>query len=232
MRSLFVSIIVLLLALPVYATPSEVWSYSDTCAVFSMAINSEGYVGMAFGYYAELLSPEGKLILKAPTRGIAYSTALSNTNILVIGTEGSWVQAFKDSKSPIWEHRLRNAVVTVSVSDNGSITVAGDASGYIYLFRDGKLSWERKVGNYMWSVVISGRVLYAGSDSGIWAFSLDGKSLWSSSPGSAVRKIVVAGDRIIALVVPESEEWERARGLYKHRKGTVEEALQRLRQDR
>ncbi|WP_297499398.1 PQQ-binding-like beta-propeller repeat protein [Thermococcus sp.] len=207
MRSLFVPFVIILLSLPVYAAPSELWSYSDTCAVFSMALNSDGYIGLAFGYYAELLSPDGKLLLKAPTRGIAYSTALSGNNLLIIGTEGSWVQAFNDSKRPIWEYRLRSPVVTVSVSDNGSVAVAGDASGYIYLFRDGKLSWEKKVGNYTWSTVISNGVIYVGSDSGIRAFSLDGKSLWSSFPGAAVRKIVVAGDRVVALAVPKSEEW-------------------------
>jgi len=197
----------LLVMMPfVMASPVKLWSYSDTCAVFSMDINGKGYIGLAFGYYAELLSPEGKLVLKAPTRGIAYSTALSESNVLLVGTEGSWVQAFKNSKSPVWEHKLRNAVVSVSISGDG-LSAAGDASGYVYLFMDGKPAWEQKVGDYVWSVILSNGTLYVGSDSGISAFSMDGKLLWSKTLKAAVRKVLVAGEEIVVLLVPESEGW-------------------------
>lgn len=192
--------------LPVAASPVKLWSYSDTCAVFSLSMNSNGSIGLAFGYYAELLSPDGKLLWKAPTRGIAYSSALSEDNVLLIGTEGSWVQVFKDKKI-LWEHKLRNAVVSVSISPNGSLAAAGDASGYVYLFRDGKLAWERKVGDYVWSILLSNGVLYVGSDSGISAFSVDGGLIWSKSLGAAVRKVLPAGSNIVILLVPDSEEW-------------------------
>ncbi|WP_054841049.1 hypothetical protein [Thermococcus peptonophilus] len=55
--------------------------------------------------------------MKAPTRGgIAYSSALSDNNVLLIGTEGSWVQAFSEPKKLLWERKLREAVVSVSIS--------------------------------------------------------------------------------------------------------------------
>ncbi len=194
-------------ALPAFSVqPSRLWSYSDTCAIFSLAINDNGKIGLAFGYNAELLSPDGKLLWKVPTRGIAYSSALSSNDVLLIGTEGSWVQAFKDKKI-LWEHKLRNAVVSVSISPNGSVAVAGDASGYVYLFRDGRLAWEKKVGNYVWSVLLSGGVLYVGSDSGIFALSMEGRPLWSRKGEAAVRKVLAAGGKIVALFVPDSEEW-------------------------
>lgn len=60
--------------------------------------------------------------MKAPTRGgIAYSSALSDNNVLLIGTEGSWVQAFSEPKKLLWERKLREAVVSVSISLMGGV---------------------------------------------------------------------------------------------------------------
>ncbi|WP_223211975.1 DUF5711 family protein [Thermococcus henrietii] len=185
--------------------PSHLWSYSDTCAVFSMAINGNGTIGLAFGYYAELLSPNGKLLWKAPTRGIAYSSALSEGGILLIGTEGRWLQAFKGGKV-LWERELKNAVVSVSISQNGSLAVAGDASGWVYLLRNGKLAWEKRVGNYTWSVLLQNDTVFAGSDSGLYSFSVSGKLLWRDNLGP-VRKVLTAKNEVLALVVPQSESW-------------------------
>ncbi len=97
----FVAIALILLLLP-YASalePSHLWSYSDTCAVFSMALNENGTIGLAFGYYAELLSPNGKLLWKVPTRGIAYSSTLSDDDILLIGTRADGFRPLKMAKS-------------------------------------------------------------------------------------------------------------------------------------
>ncbi|WP_297062444.1 PQQ-binding-like beta-propeller repeat protein [Thermococcus sp.] len=144
----FVAIALILLLLP-YASalePSHLWSYSDTCAVFSMALNENGTIGLAFGYYAELLSPNGKLLWKVPTRGIAYSSALSDDDILLIGTEGRWVQAFKDGKV-LWEMNLREAVVSVSMSPLRAMLRAGfTSSGTVNL--PGKSAWETTHGAF------------------------------------------------------------------------------------
>ncbi|WP_367884708.1 hypothetical protein [Thermococcus sp. JCM 11816] len=68
-----VLMLMLTLTLPLaLAEPVQIWSYTDQCAAFSVSFNSKGYVGLAFGYDAELLSPEGKLLLKAPTRGASH----------------------------------------------------------------------------------------------------------------------------------------------------------------
>ncbi|WP_297535923.1 PQQ-binding-like beta-propeller repeat protein [Thermococcus sp.] len=187
------------------AVPSLLWKYSDTCAVFSIALNENGTIGLAFGYYAELLSPDGKLLWKAPTRGIAYSSALSDSGILLIGTEGRWLQAFKNGKV-LWERELKNAVVSVSISQNGSVAVAGDASGWVYLFKNGKLIWERRVGNYTWSVLLQNDTVFVGADSGVYSLSVSGKILWSDNIGP-VRKVLTAGNEVLALVVPQSELW-------------------------
>ncbi len=53
------ALLLMFFMLPVAASPVKLWSYSDTCAVFSLSTNSNGSVGLAFGYYAELLSPNG-----------------------------------------------------------------------------------------------------------------------------------------------------------------------------
>ncbi|WP_456421671.1 DUF5711 family protein [Thermococcus sp.] len=146
-----------------------------------------------------------ELLWKAPTRGIAYSSALSDNGVLLIGTEGKWLQAFENGKV-IWERELRNAVVSVAISPNGSVAVAGDASGWVYLFRDGKLIWKKKAGNYVWSVYLRNDTLLVGSDSGIYAFSTEGTLLWERNPGP-VRKVLVGNNEVLALVVPESESW-------------------------
>jgi len=208
------ALLLMFFMLPVVASPVKLWSYSDTCAVFSLSINSNGSVGLAFGYYAELLNPGGKLLWKAPTRGIAYSSALSDNGVLLIGTEGKWLQAFENGKV-IWERELSNAVVSVAISPNGSVAVAGDASGWVYLFKDGKIVWKKKAGNYVWSVYLGGNTLLVGSDSGIHAFSTDGEPLWEKNPGP-VRKVLVANTEVLALVVPESESWSELVALDKN----------------
>jgi WD40 repeat protein len=203
-----VVILILTLTLPLaLAEPVQIWSYSDQCAAFSVSFNSKGYVGLAFGYDAELLSPEGKLLLKAPTRGIAYSSALSDNNVLLIGTEGSWVQAFSEPKKLLWERKLREAVVSVSISAYGKVAVAGDAAGYVYLFQDGGLKWEKNIGKYVWSVVLSGERVFAGSNTGIHVFKLDGTLLWKKAFDGAVRKIIPLKNGIAVLVVPQDESW-------------------------
>ncbi|MBP1912947.1 WD40 repeat domain-containing protein [Thermococcus stetteri] len=189
------------------AEPVQIWSYTDKCAAFSVSFNSKGYVGLAFGYDAELLSPEGKLLLKAPTRGIAYSSALSENNVLLIGTEGSWVQAFSEPKELLWEKKLREAVVSVSISPDGDVATAGDAAGYIYLFQNGEMKWEKKVGKYVWSVVLSGDKILAGSDTGIHILKLDGSLVWEKAFDGAVRRVAVLKNGIAVLVVPQDESW-------------------------
>ncbi|AMQ17921.1 outer membrane protein assembly factor BamB family protein [Thermococcus peptonophilus] len=203
-----VLMLMLTLMLPLtLAEPVQIWNYSDQCAAFSVSFNSDGYVGIAFGYDAELLSPEGKLLMKAPTRGIAYSSALSDNNVLLIGTEGSWVQAFSEPKKLLWERKLREAVVSVSISPDGGTAAAGDAAGYIYLFRNGELEWEKSIGKYIWSVVLSGDKILAGSDTGIHILKLDGSLVWEKTFDGAVRKVAVLKNGIAVLVVPQDESW-------------------------
>lgn len=199
------TIILLIFAIPVSASPVKLWSYSDTCAVFSLSMNSNGSIGLAFGYYAELLGPDGKLLWKAPTRGIAYSSALSENNILLIGTEGRWIQAFENGKI-IWEKELNNAVVSVSISPNGDFAVAGDASGWVYFFKDGNLMWEKKISDYVWAVVFQDGKVFVGSNNGLSVFSTEGELIWDTNPGP-VRKTSIADDVVVALVVPRSESW-------------------------
>nr|WP_088858717.1 PQQ-binding-like beta-propeller repeat protein [Thermococcus profundus] len=210
MMKMFPAVLVLMLTLMLplaLAEPVQIWSYTDQCAAFSVSFNSDGYVGIAFGYDAELLSPDGKLIFKAPTRGIAYSSALSDSNVLLIGTEGSWVQAFSEPKKLLWEKKLREAVVSVSISPDGGTAVAGDASGYVYLFRNGELRWEKNIGKYVWSAVLYDGGVLAGSDTGIYAFKLDGTLLWKKSFDGAVRKVALLKKGIAVLVVPQDESW-------------------------
>jgi hypothetical protein len=208
LRSTVILTLTLMLMLPLaLAEPVQMWSYTDQCAAFSVSFNSKGYVGLAFGYDAELLSPDGKLLLKAPTRGIAYSSALSDNNILLIGTEGSWVQAFAEPKKLLWEKKLREAVVSVSISKDGSVAVAGDAAGYVYLFQNGELKWERSIGKYVWSVLLSDGKVLAGSDGGIYVFKLDGTLLWKRAFEGAVRKVALLNEGVAALVVPQEESW-------------------------
>lgn len=204
----YIGAVFLLLMIPfALAEPVKLWEYSDQCAAFSMSFNHDGYVGLAFGYYAELLSPGGEALLKAPTRGIAYSSSLSDNNVLLIGTEGDWVQAFSKQGKLLWERKLRNAVVSVSISSNGSIALAGDASGYVYLFRNGELKWDRNLGKYVWSVALDGNLVLAGSDRGVYAFDFNGRTLWSRTFNGAARKVMPAGDGVAVLVVPKNESW-------------------------
>ncbi len=200
-------IFVSILLQPVSASPSLLWKYSDTCAVFSISMNSRGYIGLAFGYYGEVLSPEGKLLWKAPTRGIAYAASLSDNGILLIGTEGRWLQAFKNGRV-LWEIPLGNEIVSDSISRNGTYTLAGDASGNVYFIKQGKIVWKKSLGSYTWDVLLGKGTIIAGTDTGIHVLSYGGKPLWSSSPGP-VRNVLIVGNEIIALVVQNKETWSK-----------------------
>jgi len=208
MRYRALIILLILLPLPLaYSEPAKLWSYTDTCAVFSMAINDDGFISLAFGYYAELLSPNGSLIMKAPTRGIAYTTALSTHNVVVIGTEGNWIQTFSPTGKILWEYHARNNVVSVAISKDGKIVAAGDASGYLYLFKNGKLLWKQHVGDYVWKVALSNESILVGTDKGISALSISGALKWSKKLPGGVREIIPTKYGIATLTVPENENW-------------------------
>ena len=208
MRRVAIIMLLTLLTLPlIKAEPVKLWSYSDECAVFSMAINDHGYISLAFGYYAELLSPNGSLVMKAPTRGIAYSTAVSENKVVAIGTEGNWLQVFSPEGKLLWEYRTEDNVVSVAISKDGRIVAAGDASGYAYLFENGKLSWKKRIGEYVWKVALSQDSVLLGSDRGIDAFSPSGDQEWSKRLSGGVREILPTEYGAAILVVPKSENW-------------------------
>ncbi len=208
MRTIALIMLLILLPLPLtHAEPVRIWSYTDECAVFSIAINDNGYISLAFGYYAELLSPNGSLIMKAPTRGIAYSTAISENNIVVIGTEGDWLQVFSPAGKLLWEYRTKDNVVSVAISKDGKIVAGGDASGYVYLFENGKLSWKKRVGKYVWKVALSKDLVLIGSDREIEVFSLSGTQEWSKRLNGGVREILPTEYGMAILVVPKTENW-------------------------
>ncbi|WP_367227505.1 PQQ-binding-like beta-propeller repeat protein [Thermococcus sp.] len=75
-------------------------------------------------------------------------------------------------------------------SQRFDVAVAGDASGRVYLFRNGKLAWEKRLGNYTWSVLLWGNKVLVGSDSGLWVISSSGQPLWRTNLGP-VRKVLV-----------------------------------------
>jgi len=206
-------LLLILLMLPGYvsAGPSWTWSYTDQCIVFDMALNDAGYIGLAFGYYAELLSPNGHLIFKKPTRGIAYTVALSRNNDLVIGTEGDWLQYFGPNGTLLWERKLAGAVTSVDESGDGMLVVAGDSSGHVYLFRDGKLEWEKRVGNYTWSVDLYGNRIAVGVDNSAKALDLSGKVLFSDSFGGYVRQAIGSDDGIFLRVAAKDGSWSEVR---------------------
>ncbi len=206
-RLMVISILFLLAPYSLALSPTHLWSYTDECAVFSLSINDEGYISLAFGYYAELLSPNGTLLMKAPTRGIAYSTALSDNNVVLIGTEGNWVQAFSSSGKLLWEYRTADNVVSVAVSKDGRWAAAGDASGYTYFFKDGKLSWKKKVGDYVWKVSIKNDTVLAGSTGRIVAFQTSGSERWTLEVTGDVRDVIPTNRGVGILIVPKSENW-------------------------
>ncbi|WP_297420474.1 PQQ-binding-like beta-propeller repeat protein [Thermococcus sp.] len=208
MKRALLAILLLLSVIPfASAQVNWTWTYTDQCIVFDMALNDNGYIGLAFGYYAELLSPNGYLIFKKPTRGISYTAALSGNNDLVIGTEGKWIQYFNSNGTLLWEYKAKGAITKVDVSKDGKIVVAGDSSGYVYLFRNGKLAWEKKVGNYTWSVDLYGNRIAVGVDNSLKALNLSGKVLFSDSFGGYVRQAIGSNSGIFLRVTAKDGSW-------------------------
>jgi hypothetical protein len=90
---------------PASAEPVWNWHYHDDCIVFSVTFNNNGDLGLGFGYYAIILSKNGERLLRAPVRGFAYSSALSDNDTLIIGTDGNWVQFFEPGKGLTSEYK-------------------------------------------------------------------------------------------------------------------------------
>ncbi len=208
MKGTALAIILLLSALPlVGAQVNWSWTYSDQCIVFGMALNEKGYIGLAFGYYAELLGPDGKLIFKEPTRGIAYTVGVSDNNDVIIGTEGDWLQYFDANGSLGWEYKAAGAVVSVDISKDGKTVVAGDSSGYVYLFRNGKLIWRKKLGGYVWSVDLFGDRIAVGVDYSVAVLDLSGGVVFSEKYGGYARKVIASDDGIYVLIAAKGGSW-------------------------
>ncbi len=187
------------------------WTYSDQCIVFGMALNGRGYIGLAFGYYAELLGPGGKLVFKEPTRGIAYTVGVSDNNDVVIGTEGDWIQYFTPNGSLKWEYKAAGAIVSVDISKDGKTVVAGDSSGYVYLFRNGKLVWRKKLGGYVWSVDLFKDRIAVGVDYNVTALDLSGNVIFSRKYGGYTRKVIGSDRGIYVLVAAKNGSWSEVK---------------------
>lgn len=191
----------------VAAEPSWTWTYSDACMVFSLAINDKGYTAAGFGYDVLLLSPNGSRIYKVPSRGFAYSIAISDNNYVVAGTKGFFVQLLSPKGKPLFEYKTGDQVWAVDISPDGETFVAGSNDGWLYLFRRGKgLVWKRNTGAPIWGAILDNGTIYFGNDAGlVGAYSVNGRSIWNQSLGGRVWRISLSGDRLAVLVTHTDE---------------------------
>ncbi len=205
MRKLLPVLILLLISPLVHAQPEWDWKYSDTCMVFSMAVNDRGYVATGFGYDVILISPTGKRVYKVPSRDFAYSIAISENNYVLAGTRGFYVQLFDPHGKLAFEYKTGNQVWAVAISPDAEEFVAGSNDGWLYFFRGKKLVWKADTGAPIWGVYL-GREVYAGNDAGlVVAYSLNGTRLWEKNLGGRVWCLKSDGEHIAALVLHTGE---------------------------
>ncbi|WP_297489124.1 hypothetical protein [Thermococcus sp.] len=200
-RKLLPVLILLLISPLVHAQPEWDWKYSDTCMVFSMAVNDRGYVATGFGYDVILISPTGKRVYKVPSRDFAYSIAISENNYVLAGTRGFYVQLFDPHGKLAFEYKTGNQVWAVAISPDAEEFVAGSNDGWLYFFRGKKVVWKADTGAPIWGVYL-GREVYAGNDAGlVVAYSLNGTRLWEKNLGGRVWRLKSDGKHIAALVL-------------------------------
>ncbi len=208
-RVLLIALLLAVILLTPHATaePSWTWTYSDACMVFSLSINDEGYTAAGFGYDVLLLSPNGSRVYKVPSRGFAYSIAISDNNYVVAGTKGFFVQLFSPRGKPLFEYKTGDQVWAVDISPDGETFVAGSNDGWLYLFKRGAgLVWKRNTGAPIWGTILDGGTIYFGNDAGlVGAYSISGKSLWNQSLGGRVWRISLSGNRLAVLVIHTDE---------------------------
>ncbi|ASJ00753.1 WD40 repeat domain-containing protein [Thermococcus gorgonarius] len=211
MKKLVTAVLALLFAtvlIPVSAQPTWAWHYHDDCIVFSVAFNNNGDLGLGFGYYAIILNKNGERLLRAPVRGFAYSAALSDSDTLIIGTDGNWVQFFEPGKGLTAEYKTGDVVWAVDISPDGRYAVAGSGDGNVYFFENQKLKWKHDTGAFVWTVDLFGDKVLAGNDNGdLVALGLDGSELFSKHFDGQVRNVYGSKDMIVALILSSDESW-------------------------
>lgn len=201
-------ILLLAYAYPVLSEPVWNWHYHDDCIVFSVAFNDNGDLGLGFGYYAIILSRNGERLLRAPVRGFAYSSALSDNDTLVIGTDGNWVQFFEPGKGLTSEYKTGDVVWAVDISPDGRYAVAGSGDGNVYFFENQKLKWRYDTGAFVWGIDLAGNRVLAGNDNGdLVVLGLDGSELLSKHFDGQVRKVYGSDNMMVALILAGDESW-------------------------
>ncbi|CAD5244076.1 WD40 repeat domain-containing protein [Thermococcus camini] len=204
----FILFIILSAVEPVLAEPAWSWHYHDDCIVFSAAFNDNGDLGLGFGYYAIILGRDGERLLRAPVRGFAYSSALSDNDTLIIGTDGHWIQFFAPEKGLVNEYRADDVVWSVDISPDGKYAVAGSGDGNVYFFRGTELAWKHNTGAFVWSVDLSGDQVVAGNDNGdLVALRADGSEIFSAHLNGTIKKVSASPERIVVLVLAPDGSW-------------------------
>lgn len=188
------------------AQPEWTWDYNDECMVFAMDFNDNGFLALAFGYYAILLTPAGDRVFKSPTRDLVYSIAISDNNYVLAGTRGNFVQLFDPEGKLVLEYKTGDQVWAVDISNDGSEFVAGSNDGWIYYFKGKRLEWKVNTGAPIWGTVMTGEGIVTGNDNGLLAlYSYDGKPLWEKNLHGQVWRVRASGEYVTALSIHTGE---------------------------
>ena len=190
----------------VAAQPHWSWRYDDECMVFAMDFNSRGYLALAFGYYAVLLTPEGKRVFKSPTRDLAYSIAVSDNNYVLAGTRGNFVQLFNPTGKLVFEYKTGDQVWAVDISKDGTRFVAGSNDGWVYYFSGKELLWKANTGAPIWGALMTPRGIITGNDAGsLILYSYNGSVVWKKNLNGRIWRVRVSGNYVAVLSLHTGE---------------------------
>jgi len=205
--SLMIAIIFLITIIPpVTAEPEWSWRYSDECMVFAMDFNNNGHLALAFGYYAVLLTPDGRRVFKSPTRDLVYSIAVSDNDYVLAGTRGNFVQLFNPRGKLIFEYKTGDQVWAVDISKDGTRFVAGSNDGWVYYFSGRKLLWKANTGAPIWGTVMTPKGIVVGNDAGsLTLYSYNGSVIWRKNLDGRIWRVRISGDYIAALSLHTGE---------------------------
>lgn len=120
-----------------------------------------------------------------------------NAFLYTLSTEGKLIKKLKVAK--------KDYPYGVAAGPGGYTAVVTQKGG-VYLYKDGKLRWSRKMGapgerlvaGYGVAISESGELVAAGSwDRNLYVYSIDGKLLLKHGVGDHVNRVAFSGDRLI-----------------------------------
>jgi len=179
----------------------------------TVSISQDGRYILVMGEHAIYLYDRGgdllwryetEFIVPEEARTPATASISSDGRYIVAGTAEGIIYFLDNSGNLLWEYKTEGAILSVSLSDNGSYIVAGGIMELYLLDKEGNPLWECKTSGSFDHVAISsdGNFICAVNRGQVFLLNKEGELIWKAS-GSKVAissdgRYMIAGGRWVA----------------------------------